>query len=168
MMAVASFEKVFLDQVCDNFSVGFGRELVTLFDQLLLQAEIVLDDAVVYDDNLAGAVAMRMGILFRGTSVSSPPGVAYAITAVERFEADNFFQIAQLAFGAADLQLVPIAGNGNSGRVITSVFKPAQALNNNRDYFLSADITYNATHAVAPEIQTPTKQRNSSITALIV
>ena len=114
LVAVASFEKMLFDQMSDDFGIGFGRELVAFLDQLFLEAEIVFDDAVVYDHDLAGAVAMRMSVFFRGTSVSGPAGVANAVGAVERLEADGFFQIAQLAFGAPELQLVPVAGDGNS------------------------------------------------------
>ena len=47
-----------LDQVRDDLRVGFGDELVALLLKLLLQIEVVLDDAVVDDDDLAGAVAV--------------------------------------------------------------------------------------------------------------
>ena len=113
MATVTAFE-VFLDQMSDDFGISFGGELVAFFNQLFLQAEIVLNDAVVHDDDLAGAIAMRMSVFFRGTTVCSPASVADAVAAFERLEADGFFQVAQLAFGAADLQLVPVAGNGDS------------------------------------------------------
>ena len=113
MAAVTTFE-VFLDQVSDDFGIRFGGELVAFLNQLFLQAEIIFNNAVVYNDDLAGAVAMRMSVFFRGTSVSCPASVANAVAAFERLQADGFFQVAQLAFGAADLQFVPIAGNGNS------------------------------------------------------
>ena len=166
-VAVASFEKMFLDQVRDDFSIGFSGELVAFFDQLFLQAEIVLDDAVVHDDDLSRAVAMRMSVFFGGTSVRGPTSVANAVAAVERLEADGFFQIAQLAFGAAELQLVPVAGHGNSSRVVTAVLEPPQSLDDDRNHFLLTDIANNATHAGTPGIQSAREQRNSSITGLV-
>jgi hypothetical protein len=36
MLTVAGFEEVFFDQVGDDFSIGFGRELVAFLDQLFL------------------------------------------------------------------------------------------------------------------------------------
>jgi len=113
MAPVTAFE-VFFDQVRDDFGIGFSGELVAFFNQLFLQAEIVFNDAVVYDDDLAGAIPMRMSVFFRGTPVCGPASVANAVAAFERLEANGFFQVAQLAFGAADLQFVPVAGNGNS------------------------------------------------------
>ncbi len=166
-MAIAGFEKVFLDQVSDDFGIGFCREGVALFDQLFLQAEIVLNNAVVYDDDLSRAVAMRMRILFGGTSMGSPTSVADAVGAVERLKTDGLFQVAQLAFGAAQLQFVPIAGHGNSSRVVTAVLEAPEPLNDDWNHFLLTDISDNATHVETPEIQSAREQRNSSITGLV-
>src|SRR5580700_3425768 len=110
---------------------------------------------------------MRMGVLFRGTSMRGPAGVAYAIGAVEGLEADDFFQIAQFAFGAAKLQFVSIAGNGDTSRVVAAVLKPAQTLDDDWDYFLLTDIANNATHAGVSQVQSAREQRNSSMTGLV-
>ena len=55
--------------------------------QLLLQIEIVLDDAVVDDDDLAGAVAVRMGVLLGRPAVRRPARVADAVVAGDRIDA---------------------------------------------------------------------------------
>src|SRR5579863_7271894 len=89
---------------------------------------------------------MRMGVFFGGASMSGPAGVADAIAAVERFKADGFFEVAELAFGAAELQLVSVAGDGDAGGIVTSVLQLAQAINNDGDHFFFADITDDATH----------------------
>ena len=73
-----------LDQVGDDFGVGLGGELVAFLDELLLQGEVVFDDAVVHDDDLAGAVAMGVRVLFGGAAVGGPAGVTDAVGAVER------------------------------------------------------------------------------------
>ena len=125
---LAVFDVILLDHVGDDFGVGLGGELVALFDQLFLEGDVVLDDAVVHDDDLAGAIAMRVGVLFGGTSVRGPAGVANAVGAVERLQADDFFQIAQLAFGAADLQAFAIAGDCDAGGIISAIFEPLQIL----------------------------------------
>jgi hypothetical protein len=51
--------------------------------QLVLQIEVVLDDAVVHDDDLPGAVLVRMRVLFRRPAVRGPAGVADAINPFE-------------------------------------------------------------------------------------
>ena len=75
--------QIFFDEVGDDFGVGFGDELVAFALQLFLQLEIIFDDAVVDDDDLAGAVAMRVRVFFGGTAVRGPAGVADAVGAVD-------------------------------------------------------------------------------------
>ena len=43
---------IFLDQVGDHFAVGLRLEDVLLGEQLFLQVQVVLDDAVVHDGDL--------------------------------------------------------------------------------------------------------------------
>ena len=91
------------NQVSDDLGVGLGDKLVALRGELVLQLEIIFDDAVVDDDDAAGAVAMRVGVLFRRAAVRSPARVADAEGAVERVVAQHLFKVAQLAGGAADI-----------------------------------------------------------------
>ena len=70
-----------LDEVRDDLGVGFGDEHVALPLQLLLQIEVVLDDAVVDDDDLAGAVAVRVRVLLGRPAVRRPARVADAVVA---------------------------------------------------------------------------------------
>ena len=79
--------------------------------------------------------------------MGGPAGVADAVGAIERLEADGLFQVAQLAFGAANLQLVSVAGDGDSGRVVAAIFQPPQAINDDRNDLLFADVSDDATHA---------------------
>ena len=65
--------------------------------------------------DFAGAVAVRVGVLFGGASVSGPAGVADAVSSVEGLEADDVFEIAELALRAADLQAFAIASDGDAG-----------------------------------------------------
>ena len=55
--------------------------------QLALQLEVVLDDAVVDDDDPAGAVAVRVRVLFGRPAVRGPARVAEAVEPVERLAA---------------------------------------------------------------------------------
>ena len=73
-----------LDQMRDDLGVGLGLELVSLRLQLVLQLEVVLDDAVVDDDDAAGAVAVRMRVLLGRPSVGRPARVADAVEPVDR------------------------------------------------------------------------------------
>ena len=122
------------------------RKLVAFFDQLLLQADVVLNDAVVHDDDLAGAVAMRMSVLFRGAAVGGPARVADAIGAIERLQADHLFQVAQLAFGAAHLQPCHHCRQPRFRPSHTRDIPASQAVDNDRNHPLLADVTYNSAH----------------------
>ncbi len=128
---------IFLDQVGDDFGVGFGRELMAFGNQLLFQREIVLDDAVVDDDDFSGAIAVRVGVFFSGAAVGGPAGMADTVGAVERLDADDLFKIAELALGAAHLQTLAIARHSDARRVIAAIFKLAQALDDDLDDRLS-------------------------------
>ena len=71
------------DEVGDDFGVGFGDEFVALGGELGLEGEVVFDDAVVDDDEGAGAVAVGVGVLLGGAAVGGPAGVADAEGALD-------------------------------------------------------------------------------------
>src|SRR5436190_10539532 len=147
-MAVAGFQIVVLDQVSNNFRVGLGAELVALFPELPFEGQIILDDTVVNDDDASGAVTMGVGVLLGGAAVRGPAGMSDTVSAIERFSADDFFEVAQLSFGAADLEAFAIAGDGDSGGVITAILEPPQAFDDDRDDFLLPHVSDNATHSL--------------------
>jgi hypothetical protein len=89
-----------------DFGVGFGYKTVIRFLEPLFELDVVFDDAVVNDDDAASAVAMRVGVLFGGTPVRGPACVADAVRAVDRTESNRLFEVAQFAFGAANLEIV--------------------------------------------------------------
>src|SRR5262249_17991513 len=108
---------------------------------------VILDDAVVDDNDLAGAIAMGMGVFFRRTPMRGPPGVADAVGSIQRFKADRFLQVAQLALSTAHLHLAAaIAGHGNPRRVIAAILQLLQTVNNHRHNTLLANVTDNSTH----------------------
>ena len=96
--------EILLHQVRDHFGIGLRLEDVALALQLLFQRKVIFDDAVVHHDDVAGAVAMRMGVLFGGASMRRPAGMADAVIAIHRIQAQSVFEIAQFAGCAADAQ----------------------------------------------------------------
>src|SRR5216683_3172360 len=78
-----------------DFRVRFGGERVTFLLQLFLELEVVLDNAVVDDNDFAGAVAMRMGILLSRTAMRGPARMTDAVSAIKRRFGDDFFELAQ-------------------------------------------------------------------------
>src|SRR5215471_18197254 len=147
-MSVGFVVEVLFNQVCDDFRIGFGGELVPFFHQFFLERKIILDDSVVHHHDLAGAIAMRMGIFFGRTSVRGPARVADSIGAIQWLQADGFFQVAQLAFSPPHLQglAAAIAGYGYAGRVVAAILQTAQAVQNYRYNPLFPNVTNNSAH----------------------
>ena len=138
--------RIFLHQVRDDFRVGFGGKLVAFFLQLFLQFEVVLDNSVVHHDDLASAVAMRMGVLFRGAAVRGPACMADSVGAFERRLGDGLFEITKFSRSAADFQLPGLRHNGDAGRIIAAVLELAQAFDDDRHDFLGPDIADYSAH----------------------
>ena len=63
---------VHLDQMRENFRVGFALEDVAEFDQAGSQRGVVFDDPIVDHGDLSVAVHMRMGVGIGGTAVGRP------------------------------------------------------------------------------------------------
>ena len=145
-MAVAGFQIMLFDQVRDDFRIGFGGELVAFFFEPALERKIIFDNAVMHNHDFPAAVAMRMGILFGGAAMGGPAGVSDTVSAIERLEADDFFEIAQLAFGAPNLQALAVAGDRDSSRVVAAILQPPQALDDDRDHFFLPHVSDNAAH----------------------
>ena len=105
-LLVGIFEnEILFDEVGDDFGIGLGLVGVAFFAKLFLQREIVFDDAVVDNDDGSAAVAMGMRILLAGAAVGGPAGVADAVGAIDGVVADYLFEVAQFAFGTANLQI---------------------------------------------------------------
>ena len=133
----------------DNFRISFSDELMIFLPQVVLQLEIVFDDAVMNDDHAASAIAMRVGIFFGRTAVRGPTRVAYAVRAIDRIFLQDVFKIAQLAFGPANLQLVIFVNSGNAGGVVAAIFKLAQALDDQRHDLFVSDVSDYSTHRIS-------------------
>ena len=70
--------EVALDEMRDGLGVGLGAQDVAVGRELLAQLDVVLDDAVVHDRDLAGAVDVRMRVLLARLAVRRPARVADA------------------------------------------------------------------------------------------
>src|SRR6185312_9748704 len=94
-----------------------------------------------------------MSVLFSRTAVRCPPCVPDAVGAVQRFQADHLFQIAQLAFRPANLQMPARAilpSHGDTRRVIAPIFELLQPVNDYGDDPLFTEITYDSVHSKKP------------------
>jgi len=137
------------DEVSDDFGVGLGDELVALGDEGVLECEVVFDDAVVDDDESAGAVAVGVGVLFSRAAVGGPAGVADAEGAFEGGFGDDGFEVAELAGGAAQGETFGASSYCDAGGVVTAVLEAAKAFNDDGDDRLRTDVSNNSTHVLS-------------------
>jgi hypothetical protein len=63
------------DQMGQDLGVGVRFQVVAGQDQLVAELEVILDDPVVDQGQLAGAVDVGVGIGFGGATMGGPPGV---------------------------------------------------------------------------------------------
>ena len=119
---------------------------MALGDELGFEGEVVLDDAVVHDDEGAGAVAVGVGIFFGWTAVRGPARVADAEGAGDGVGGDDGFEVAELAGGAAELEAGGASGYGDAGGVIAAVLEAAQAFDDDGHGGIGANVSDNSTH----------------------
>ena len=67
-----------LDEVREDLRVGLGVEVVAAGQQAIAQLAVVLDDAVVDDRDVTGAIDVGMRVEVVGPSVGGPAGVGQA------------------------------------------------------------------------------------------
>src|SRR5260370_676203 len=81
--------------------------------------------------------------------MSGQAGMTHAISALDRLEPKHLFEIAQLAFSAANLQLVMFIDDSNSRGIIAAILQFAQAVNDERHYLFFSNVADNSTHMVS-------------------
>jgi hypothetical protein len=69
-------------KVRDDFRIGLGDETVMVFLQPGFQFKIIFDDSIMDDNDLAGAVAVRMRIFFCRASMGCPTGMTDSIVSL--------------------------------------------------------------------------------------
>src|SRR6266704_155112 len=100
-----------------------------------------------HDDDLASAVAMRVGIFFSGPAVGGPARVADAVRALQRGLGNALFEIAHLARRAANFQFASLRHYGDACGIIAAVLQLAQAFDDDRHNFFGPDIADYSAHA---------------------
>ena len=114
--------------------------------ELPLQIEVVLDDAVVHDDDLPGAVAVRVGVLLGRPAVRRPARVADAVVAVERVRGQHFLEPRELPRAAPQLDRA-VADDGHARRVVAAILEPPQPVDEDGDDLLAADVSDDSAHS---------------------
>ena len=85
------------DQLHDHFGVGVGLELDAFRRQFLAQFQVVFDNAVVDDDEIAVHADVGMGVVFGGRAVRRPARMPDADLPADRVAFQSGAQIGELA-----------------------------------------------------------------------
>jgi len=133
-----------MDQVADDFGVGFGFERVAIGAQLLAQRLVVLDDAVV-DHGDSRVRKLWMGVGLAGSSMGGPARVRDPDLPVVRFT-QRLGQARDLADRALTQQPAACVDQRQSGRIVAAVLQSPQTVDQDcRDVALGNG-GYNSAH----------------------
>ena len=118
------------EQVRDDLGVGVAGELDAGGLQLGAQRGEVLDDPVVDDGDLAGGVAVRVGVAVGRAAVGGPAGVARCpvlpASVAASVSASAVSRLASLPARLAHGQPAVAVEHGDAGGVVAAVLQPAQ------------------------------------------
>ena len=132
-----------LHQVSQDFGVGLRLEHVALLAELDLQGPVVLDDPVVDEGDLAGAV--RMGVDPVGRPVGRPAGVGDAAGPAQILALAGLLQGGDLAF-LLDHELAAGPHDRQPGAVVAPVLQALEALEQHLCRILGSGHSDDAAH----------------------
>ena len=143
---VAAVGIVVVEQLGDDLGVRLGAESVALVQQLLLELDVVFNDAVVDNGDFAALADVGVGVDIVRLAVGGPAGVADAdrarqIRALVRQVAEHLQPPARLLHAERTR-----AADGDARRVIAAVFQTPQTVQQNGSRLLLAHISNNSTH----------------------
>jgi hypothetical protein len=134
------------DQMRDDFGVGLGFERAAVRSKALLQRQVIFDDAVMDNDNLARLIAMRVRIFFGRSSVRRPTRVTDAVISIERMQTNAFLEISQLPFRTTQLEMLMIIDDGDSRRIVPAILELPKTVDNQRHDLFVSNVSDNSTH----------------------
>ncbi len=136
-----------LDQVREGLRVGLGAQLVSALRQPIAQLLEVLDDAVVDDRDVAGAVDVWMGIQVVRAAVGRPAGVSEADGRRGRRIQERRAKVAQLAGSLLDEQVALSRDQRDARGVVAAVLEAGEAFEEDGRGLTRPDVADDPTHA---------------------
>ena len=137
-----------LDEVGEHLRVRLGRERMATRQQPAAQVAEVLDDAVVDDRDIAGAVHMGMGIEVVRPAVGRPARVGQADRGLRRRVEQCRAQVGQLARALLHEQLAAGGHEGDARGVVAPVLQAREAVEQDGRRIPRADVSDDAAHAL--------------------
>ena len=131
----------------EHLGIRFAFEGVTLRNEGILQDGIVLNDTVMYQCQTTGPTGMGVGIYVVGFPVGSPAGMANAYVAGSIVFGNFFAERGNLPFLFPDGK--GIVQYGDTGTVVTTVFQPFQAFDDQSVSLAMADVSNYSAHSIS-------------------
>ena len=133
----------------DDLGIGLRGKAESGAALLLTQCIVILNDTVMHQcDSLVAN--MRVGILLTRHAVCGPAGMCNTGRTTDRIFFQRATQFGDLADLAHAFQQVIFTLYRHSGRVVTAVFQPAQAIDQYRDYVMCCHHADYAAHLYNP------------------
>ena len=139
--------EVRFDQVGQRLRIGFASELVTVALEALPELEVVLDDPVVDQRDVAGAVGVWVRVLVGRAAVRCPARVPDASVAVERVRGQLLLERVELA-GLAHHVDARAVEHGDSRRVVPAILDSTESVQDDGEGGLVADDADDAAHVM--------------------
>ena len=152
-----------LDQVGDGLGVSLGCQLVAFLLELIAQLPEVLDDPVVDHRDVARAVLVGMRVEIVRPPVRRPAGVSQPDRRMGRAVLDGGLKHRQLAGPLLHEQVALLVDERDAGRVVTAVFEPAKAFDQDRTGFARSGVANDAAHAGAVLRGRPRRNRKAGL-----
>jgi hypothetical protein len=144
------------DELGGDLGVGLAEELDALGDELPLQLGEVLDDAVVDHREAVSVGEVRVGVEVGRAAVRRPAGVADSRrAAAHRIRFERFAQRGELARLLAGVQAPVLIDDRDAGGVVSAVFEPREARDEDALAVPGADVSDDSTHANDPKPAIP-------------
>lgn len=137
--------EIMRDQVCSDFCIRCSTEYVTECAQMLAQRRIVLDHAIVHENDFAVATRMRMRVQVARLSMRRPACVSDPGRPLDRILFAKFRQLSHSACFLANSD--PVARlQRNPGAVVTPVFESKKSFDQVIKCLFGANVSDDPAH----------------------
>jgi hypothetical protein len=137
--------------VCDELGVGVARDLGAALLEAGAQREVVLDDAVVDDDDRSRDVRMRVHLGW--PPVGRPARVTDADAAGQRSGRELRLEVPQLADRTDDLDVTALDVHRHARGVVAAVLEPLEPVDEDGRSLLRPDVPDDSTHTMPPALR---------------
>ena len=146
----AAFAHVRFDEIRNALGVRLRIELVSFGYEFLLQFQVVLEYAVVHDQNIAGAIGVRVSVEVGRPAVRRPARMPDAAVAVRQAIPQFAAELGQLARRLVQLRHTGFVQHRDPRAVVATILERAKPLQNYRSRRSFSYVANDSTHIIHP------------------